>query len=46
MMHDVLVELTPAHARGGSRIVSERVPYDQITVLSLNIRKDRPEETV
>ena len=32
--------------RGGSRMVSERVQFDQITVLTLCIRKDKPEQTV
>ena len=32
--------------RGGSKMISEGVQFDQITVLTLRIRKDWPEQTV
>ena len=32
--------------RGGSRMISEGLRFDQIIVLTLRIRKDRPEQTL
>ena len=33
-------------SRGRVRMISEGVPFDQITVLTLRIRTDRPKQTV